>query len=297
MGNIEKQELHDIFIGISNNDDMCFNKLYEKYSKLIYSIAFSILKNKEDAEDVMQKVFVKICNIDKDKLPKKCEATWLYSITKNETLNFLKSKKIEYNLDDLYNVTNENKELNELIDKEDYNRIIEKLTLQEQEIISLKILSNLSFKQISLILNIPIGTVKWKYYKSIHSLKLLLGNLGMFIITFIIGVKTLLSTRKKENKHVEELEENDIIKNTTADEEQKVHVAGSNREEANSKLDEENGIQEDETQQIVIQEQSNINSYYTIGILGVSVIFLIVTLYFLIISMNHQLKKKKKLSK
>ena len=41
----------------------------------------------------VQTVFLKIFRLEKEKLPTKNVATWLYSVTKNETLNFLKNKK------------------------------------------------------------------------------------------------------------------------------------------------------------------------------------------------------------
>ena len=48
MKKIDKQELHNIFCGIKSNNEFYFNKLYEKYRKLVYAIAFSILKDKEN---------------------------------------------------------------------------------------------------------------------------------------------------------------------------------------------------------------------------------------------------------
>lgn len=71
MKRIDEKELKEIFIGIKNNEEISFSKLYEVYNKLIYGISFSILKNKEDAEDVMQNVFSKIYSLDKSKLPKR----------------------------------------------------------------------------------------------------------------------------------------------------------------------------------------------------------------------------------
>ena len=73
MKNINKKELHQLFINIKQNKDN-FNEFYEKINNLVYSIAFSILKNKEDSEDVLQKVFIKIWNINKDCLPSCNEA-------------------------------------------------------------------------------------------------------------------------------------------------------------------------------------------------------------------------------
>ena len=99
---INKEELHSIFEGIAKNDETCFNELYEKYHWLVYNIAFSILKNQENSEEIMQKVFVKIWKMEKQKLPKTNEAGWLYSITKNETIDFIKSNKTLLDIDELY---------------------------------------------------------------------------------------------------------------------------------------------------------------------------------------------------
>ena len=84
-------------------------------------------------------------------------------------VGYIQSQKKDVNIDDLYYISKEDKEINEIIEMETYNKIIQKLNIQEQEIVSLKILSKLSFEQISQVLNIPTGTVKWKYYKSINS--------------------------------------------------------------------------------------------------------------------------------
>ena len=158
MREINKQELHSIFQGIANKSEKEFNQFYEKYHLLVYRIAFSILKNKEDSEDIKQKVFLKIWKMEKEKLPTSNEASWLYTITKNEALNYLRSKKQEIDIDDVYYMIDENQELDQIIDKESYHKMIAKLNQQEQEIVCLKILSKLSFKEIAQVLHMPIGT-------------------------------------------------------------------------------------------------------------------------------------------
>lgn len=69
-----------------------FENVYKKYNKMLYGIAFSILKNKEDSEDIVQTVFSKLYTMDKNKMPKDKETTWLYTVTKNEVLLFLRKK-------------------------------------------------------------------------------------------------------------------------------------------------------------------------------------------------------------
>ena len=189
MEKIKKQDLHLTFQQIKNGDSDKINVLYNKYNRLVYGIAFSMLKNKEDSEDIVQIVFAKIFEMDKEKLPTNNETSWLYSLTKNETLNYLRKQKEDVNLDDIYYIAEEDEELSKIIEKDKYNRIISKLNEQEREIVSLKILSNMSFKEIALLLKMPIGTVQWKYYTALHTLKLLLGNISMFILGILIFIK------------------------------------------------------------------------------------------------------------
>ena len=281
---------------IENNKEIYFNKLYEEYKKLVYAIAFSVLQDKDNSEDVVQKVYIKIWKMDKQNLPKTNEASWLYSITKNEAIDFIKNKKTLIDIDELYYISEEDKELAKIIDIDSYNKIISKLNDQEKEIISLKILSNLSFKEISAILNIPEGTVKWKYYKSLHTLKLLLGNLGMFIITATIGLKALVSNQKNKLQKTDETPNNENITNNATNEEDKsLSQQYENSKNQNDVIpkDETN----EETNQTIIQEQVNTNNQYEITFLSISAIFLIFTIIFFIIFIKHQLKKKNKSSK
>lgn len=288
MREINKEELHSIFVGIKSGNEIEFNKLYEKYKALVYGASFSILKNKEDSEEIVQKVFIKLWRIEKNKLPTSNEASWLYSITKNETLNFLRNQKEEYNIDELYYITDEDKEVNEIIEKDTYNRILSKLNKKDQEIVSLKILSNLSFKEIAQILDMPIGTVQWKYYKSLHTLKILLSNLSMFIIMIMVFVFKKLPTRKKQSNQ-EEIKEDAIDDLTESRQEETLK-----KDETN--ITEDMTITEERIETIKVEENSKM-TVSDIGILSASGIFLIATIIFLSIFIKHQQKAKKKVSK
>lgn len=321
---IDKKELHSIFTRIRDNDEAEFNKLYEKYKTLVYGVAFSILKNKEDSEEIVQSVFMKIFKLEKEKLPKENEASWLYAFSKNASLNFLRTKKENLNIDEVYYITDADDELNDIIEKDTYNRIISKLNEKEQEIVSLKILSNLSFKEISRLLDIPIGTVQWRYYKSLHTLKVLLSSLSMYILTIIIFItqKGRLKNEKegerqeigeKEDINQEEVQEGE----KTEDDEQKRQEAVTSKDETNTSKTEMNNINtniENNNISTNTEEKNNIGTKieeYTvaeqkyneklnlidIGLLSVSSIFLIITIIFLVFFIKNQQKAKRKVSK
>lgn len=284
---INVKELKNLFAKIKNNNNTAFEELYSKYSKLIYKIAYSILKNKSDAEDITQIVFEKIYSMDKKNLPTKNETSWIYSVTKNETLNYFKSNRNNINLDDIYEIEDNNQEISKIIDQENYNRLISKLNDNEKEIISLKIISNFSFEEIGKILNMPTGTVKWRYYKAINTLKLLLSNLTMFIISFISSIYALKSTKKI----ISQIQEENVIENIViaADENQKQQYEKSENTQQNS--------QEEINTTIIEETNENEVNYPAIGLMGISTVFLMLTIIFSIIFAKYQLKLKKNLSK
>lgn len=299
MNKIDEKELKELFIELKHNNKIAFEKLYAKYNKLVYGVAFSILKNKEDSEDVVQIVFSKLYKIDKNKLPSNKEASWLYTLTKNETISFLRKKNNDINLESLYEIEDKDNEINNIIDQVEFNRLISGLNDKEKQIISLKILANLSFDEIGKLLNEPTGTIKWRYYKSIHTLKILLSNLGMFIVTFVIGIKTLFNKKISNKIEQEEIIEDSQIEQSQEnleDEATKSEIQESLKDETNIINESQNeGIKEE----IGIQEQPNTEqiNYYGVGILSISSIFLIITITFLSFFVKYQLKRNKKTSK
>lgn len=303
MKNQEKEKLKAIFSELRNGNKDTIENLYKKYDKMIYGIAFSILKNKDDSEDIVQTVFSKLYTIDQDKLPNDKETTWLYTVTKNEALQLLRKKGDSYDLEKVYNIENQNNEINDLIDRENYNQLINKLDSKEKEIVSLKVISNFSFKQISELLGEPIGTVKWRYYKSIYALRIMLSNLGMFIVTFILGIASFKQSNKISNnitnqevqdKNDESINDNfkeESINNSLKDEDTMNKI----EKEENDEIKTEEEIKEN----ITIQEpiiESNVN-YFGYGIMSISAVFLILTIIFAIILKKHQLNSRKKSSK
>lgn len=289
MGKIKEKELKELFIEIKNNNKIAFEKLYSKYNKTVYGIAFSILKNKPDSEDVVQTVFTKIYTLEKDKLPKDKIGSWLYSVTKNETLLLLRKKDNSVNLEDIYSIKDENNEIYKFISQDSYNRLINSLNPKEQEVVSLKLLSNLTFKEIGSLLGESTNTVKWRYYKAIHTLKITLSNLGMFIITFVFGIM-ILKNDKKELPVIKD-DQNNINSN-------KNEIEAENKE--NEKLEDSEIIQENEdfSENTIVEEQiMDTTNYLSIGMFSVSAIFLILTIIFSIFLTKHQLNAKKKASK
>ena len=200
---INQEKMHKYFCEIKNKSEIKFTNFYKEYYKLVYSIAFSIIKNSYDSEEIVQIVFLKIWKMKKEMLPNNAESNWLYSVTKNTTLDYIKSRKEYIDLDSVYYINDTNSEIINMISKDNYNRIISHLKRNiDKEIVSLKVISDFSFSEISKILNMPIGTVQWRYYKAIDKLKLLIGDISVFIISGVLLIikKTFEINNDNTNK-------------------------------------------------------------------------------------------------
>lgn len=292
MKKIDERELRELFIELKSNNKIAFEKLYIKYNKLVYGIAFSILKNKEASEDVVQSVFSKLYEMDKSKMPANKEASWLYTLTKNEAITFLRKKDNNIDLESIYNIEDKDNEINNIIDQVEFNRLIHGLNDKEKQIISLKILANLSFDEIGKLLGESTNTIKWRYYKSINTLKILLSNLGMFIITLAIGIKTLF---KKKSSNQEVIHDNKTEQSTVNIRDDTTKTENQETLTDQTKFNESQN-ENTNNEETIIQEQtaSEPTNYYGIGILSISLIFLIITI---IIFLKYQLKLRKKSSK
>lgn len=279
-------ELGRIFKEFKENDMSSYDFFYKEYYSLIYGIVFSILKNKENSEDVVQNVLIKIFSLDKSKFPDRGSLSWLYTVSKNEALNYLRKNKQFVNIEEIYEIKEEMDEIEKIIDVHTYNKIINGLNEKEKEIVSLKILSNFTFKKIGQLLKMPTATVQWKYYKAVDSLKISLGNLAMFMITFIVlVVKNKILTNKdsnsiQENNQIEinekesNVRENESLKATSSAETFECIVPAESSESS-----------------IEIDKEENITDGVLISFCGIFLMFFII---FSIFFKNRQQKRRKK---
>ena len=295
MKNINKKDIKILFNKLKEGDKEALKEIYNKCNKIVYSIAFSILKNRDNSEDIVQIVFMKIMNMSKDLLPIKNEMSWIYSLTKNETLNYIRKQKDLVNIEEAYFLLEEDKEIEKIIEKDSYNNLIKKLPEKDREIISLKILSNMSFREISNLLNMPIGTVQWRYYTSLYSLKLMIGNISMFILTISIFIlhRKFEKNKFETNKVADNIEAENIDNTNLEENLEKYNDVKSNEDfldVAEDKTQLYNNIIDESTQ--IIQEDINDNYYNNldIGLLSASGIFLFFSIIFAIIFLKIQKK-------
>ncbi|WP_274306996.1 sigma-70 family RNA polymerase sigma factor [Solibacillus daqui] len=151
-------------------NDKAYLMLFQQYEADIYRMAYVYVKNKEDALDLVQEVayhsFKKISTLEKPEYIK----TWLMKITINCALNLInKNKKvIPLNVDFEVFTGSEDKDIALTLS---LHKLIDTLKEDEKSVILLKYYDDRTLKEISEILDIPLGTAKSVLYRALDKLR------------------------------------------------------------------------------------------------------------------------------
>lgn len=167
-----------------NGDAKAFVALVDRYKHMVFTLAMKILKNKEEAEEVSQDVFIKVYNALQSFKGDSKFSTWLYKIAYYQSLDYLKKQKrhintssidsdTEFHLPSIENTMN-GLEANER--KLAIKSAIDKLPEEDAVVITLHYFEELSLKEIGQIMNIETNTVKVRLFRSRKRLAVILRN-------------------------------------------------------------------------------------------------------------------------
>jgi len=166
-----------------------FNQLFDHYGKRLYHFSFGYLKSVQDAEEIVQEVFLKIWNNRKELSVEKSFESYLFTIAKNGILNTIRKSKYEQTY---YNYAKFNPGENVLLDQElnfrelekAYNEAIDQLSPRRKEIFLLSREQSLSNAEIADKMNISVKTVENQMTSSLSEIRKHLRTLGFSGIIF-----------------------------------------------------------------------------------------------------------------
>ena len=140
--------------------------LIEKYNPVVFNLAYRMLNDRGDAEDVTQSVFAKIVERLDEFNPKYKFFSWMYRIALNESLNYRRSKQgreqVSDNLQSVEKSPLESYEASEA--SESIQQALLELSEEYRAVVILKHLQGLSYEEIGNILDLPEKTVKSRLF-------------------------------------------------------------------------------------------------------------------------------------
>lgn len=147
--------------------------VYEAYLPAVYSSVLGILHNQQSAEDIASEFFIKLWNIADRYRPGSGHKAWLMTIARNMAMDHLRRYRREQLMDEMPEQRSEPLKSQEdiICDELTLRETLDTLEEDERQIVNLKIMGELTFKEISRILKKPQGTVAWKYRVALNKLK------------------------------------------------------------------------------------------------------------------------------
>lgn len=144
-------------------DKEAFASIIRKFEKPMYIYCYHILKNKEEAEDALQEIFIRVYEQIHKYRPHMTFSAWLYKIAYNHSLNQIRSKKRWFRFIDRYKYNQPEPSPQPIDSQTTLKDYLNLLTTEERHIIVLRAIHQYNFNEISEIMNMKPATVRKKY--------------------------------------------------------------------------------------------------------------------------------------
>lgn len=156
---------------IAGRNKKIYHELVERYQTKLFSYLYRLIGNKEEAEDLLQNVFVKVYNNIKSYDTKKKFSSWIYRIAHNEAVNFLKKRSrrklisiedVQGSKDKLEIADTRKNPIDSWISKElrkEMQEALEKLPEKYKQVLMLRYYYDKSYEEMSQELKKPVNTI------------------------------------------------------------------------------------------------------------------------------------------
>ena len=171
---------NELISKVLSGDQQAYGSLVGRYQNYVFTLALRFTKNREDAEEVSQDIFIKAYRALADFRGASKFSTWLYTIVNTTCITFLRKKRLEvHSLD--------NEKVFEVADSQDsgmranlveqksrvsmVNNAIKMLSTDDAEVITLFYKGEQTLEEIAQILGIEANTAKVRLHRARTRLK------------------------------------------------------------------------------------------------------------------------------
>ena len=174
------------YVAIARSGDMeAFEVLVKKYEGKVFNVAYHMLQNREDAADAAQEVFLRVFRSLTDFRGGSKFSTWLFRITNNVCLDFLRKRSRGDLSLDADNGKNDadapakeipaDCDVETIVESAEFRGLVQKavndLPVRHRAMIVMRDMQGLSYTEISKLLGLPEGTVKSRINRARKNLR------------------------------------------------------------------------------------------------------------------------------
>jgi RNA polymerase sigma-70 factor (ECF subfamily) len=159
---------------VQKGNEGAMASLFDRYSKVVYSVALRVLRDPASAEDVLQEVFMQIWRNPNGFIATRGSlGGWLAVVARNRSIDALRRKRPSEQVDDMalasnYNLANE-AERNSLMEKA--RGVIRLLPMEQRKTLEMAFFDGLTHSEIAEMTGDPLGTVKTRIRSALTSLR------------------------------------------------------------------------------------------------------------------------------
>lgn len=177
---------------LKNDDIKAFDNLFEEYGKRLYHFAYGYLKSKDDAEEIVQEVFLKVWRNRKQLKPDLSFKAYIFKIAYHQILEILKQinrrQAYRYEIIDesIFFNDDTNTRLNYQMLLEKVESLIQKLPSRQREILLKRKKEGIPVKEIATQLGVSPKTVENHLTQALKSIKKDLGEEELSALLFFL---------------------------------------------------------------------------------------------------------------
>ncbi len=165
----------ECLLRIGRKDLSALEELYHRTSVSAYSYALSILKNAQDAEDVLHDCYVLICSAAESYRSAGKPMAWILTIIRNLCLKKLREKKKTTELESMEPYLGNDPAMS-AEDRLIISECFKVLSDEERQIVVLHAVSGFKHREIAGLLGMPVSTVLSKYNRALKKLRIRRAN-------------------------------------------------------------------------------------------------------------------------
>ena len=163
-----------LLVLVQRGDQSAMSSLFDRYSRVVYSVALRVLRDPASAEDILQEVFMQIWrNPDSFTATRGSLGGWLAVVSRNRSIDALRRKRPTESVDDIALASNYN-----LADESERNSMMEKargvihlLPVEQRKTLEMAFFDGLTHSEIAEMTGDPLGTVKTRIRSALTTLR------------------------------------------------------------------------------------------------------------------------------
>jgi RNA polymerase sigma-70 factor, ECF subfamily len=159
---------------VRSGDEHAMASLFDRYSKVVYSVALRVLRDPAAAEDVLQEIFMQIWrNPDSFTAARGSLGGWLAVVSRNRSIDTLRRRRPTDSVDEIalaspYNLADE-AERNSLMERA--RGVIVQLPSEQRKTLEMAFFDGLTHSEIAEMTGDPLGTVKTRIRSALLTLR------------------------------------------------------------------------------------------------------------------------------